>query len=289
MIATIRNAFFTVVLGLAFATPAHAVSIFDALQYIDAFDRDGGYVNIGGGGILKTGNSEFGSVSGSANLGYRARRHAVLLSGMAELTTAKGEKVADNSLEHARYRYYLTESGSWAVEGYGQHERDIFRRIRLRALAGGGARYALPQVGPLSTAIGSGFFVESIRTNESSSDPDSGARYEAVRNSTYLTVAVNPASGGRLGATGYYQPRIDKLRDYRASAKGFIQATAADVLKLEFFSSLSFDVSPASSVKKTDTTSGFKISFELKPPKSNAGDEVCVPPGAPADTTGATP
>ncbi len=269
----IRTALFTAIFGFVFAPPAAAVSIYDALQYIDEFDDNGIYVNVGGGGILKTGNSEFGNISGSTYFGYRRERHALLLSGLAELTSAKGEKVADNSLEHARYRFYLTESQSWALEAFGQHERDLFRRIRLRALGGGAVRYELPKLGPVATAIGTGAFVESIRTNKSDTEADSGARYEAVRNSTYLTIAVNPESGGRFGFTGFYQPRVDQLRDYRASVKAFIQGQAAEVVKLEIFAALAYDGSPAGSVKTTDTTSGFKLSLEIKPRKKTETED----------------
>jgi hypothetical protein len=254
---------------LASFTPAWAVNIYDALQHIDSFNDQGGYLDVGTGGILKTGNTEFASLNGATYLGYRYGQNIILLSALAEYTEASGSKIADNSLEHLRFRRELR--GPWSVEAYAQHERDLFRRIRLRALGGGAFRFSLPDWGGVSWAVGSGPFVETVRINYTTSQADSGESYNALRNSTYLTVAYATESRGRFGLTAYYQPKFSDLRDFRATGKMFLETYFSEHLKVELFFGAAHDTSAASAVEETDTTSGFKVSFALRPPKPARG------------------
>lgn len=257
---------FLLLLGVVLAAPrdTHAAVIFDALQFVDSFDRDGAYVNLAAGGNRKTGNTELTLVSGNANFGYRRGAQIGLYAAKGAYGEALGKPFTNQYLQHLRYRLLLTDH--WAVEAFAQAERDLFRRIEVRALGGAGPRFAFSPLGPVTIALGTALMAERLVIDDDAAAGDAGATGNTLRSSSYLTVRTKLSDTGSFNLTAYAQPRLAEPKDARYSGVAGLVGQAAAWLSVEAYAAAAYDNTPAQNVERWDTDVGFKLGVTFAPP-----------------------
>ncbi|MCW9014955.1 MAG: DUF481 domain-containing protein [Gammaproteobacteria bacterium] len=170
-------------------------------------------------------------------------------------------KDTDNGFLHLRQVWYSTDTLFW--EGYAQIENDEFKRLTIRALAGGGARFKLihkPQ--KHSAYIGAGLFYSKEELDDAAGTTDAGTEYYTRLNIYQIyKYAINRNS--RLLNTVYYQPDIEEFSDYRLLEKFKFQVDINSHLSINISLDIARDNQPPENVEKTDTsyTTGFEYKF----------------------------
>lgn len=197
----------------------------------------------------RVGNVELLQVSGKVVTQYRWRRHVLFLLGQGELGVNAGGTFLNRLLGHVRYR--LTVMRALDVEAFVQSDRDVFRRVSLRALGGGGVRLRVINADHVRLALGVSVMVEYEELRQDDK-PDAGWTSTVGRASTYATVAV--PLGPRLGLqeTVYVQPRFGKPSDLRVLEELELLTRPTNVLTIRLAVMLAYDAVPPIGVESFD-------------------------------------
>jgi len=148
----------------------------------------------------------------SANLGahiqYKGMKDLYFLLGDYSFLKGAEKKYIDNTFFHFRYNRKFTE----AIRGefFTQLQGNKITKIDTRFLIGAGPRIKIPTSGTLQAYVGIIFMYEYER--ELTADL---AYHRDARNSTYFSITYSPNDIIKLTSTTFYQPRLDKLGDYR--------------------------------------------------------------------------
>jgi hypothetical protein len=206
----------------------------------------------------RSGNTNLFLVSGSLIGRYRTGRHLVFGLLKGEYGAQTGVAFVSKDTEHLRYR--VVASGPIELETYVQHERDEFRRVALRGLAGFGPRLHVSHYERMDAAIGVAYMFEYQRLAEDGK-PDAGEQQYNHRLSSYLSFMVSTSDRVHVGETFYVQPRFDAWSDYRILSDTEFVLSATKLLAFKVSSAIAFDSRPPASVQSLDITR--KASIEV--------------------------
>lgn len=190
-------------------------------------------------------------------LDYTQDNNNILALFDRKLEKYNGITGSDEQYSHLRYTRKVMNRVS--VEAYSQRQVDEFLLMDLRALNGGGLRFALHKSDKVWSAnLGLGAY----RTKEAFSDPlletETYQRY-----ATYLSGKWALKEGLGLSNTLYYQPRTNDIDDiYMFNAFELGMSVIAN-LKLSFKHKLSFDSKPLLDLPKTRREYGFELEWEF--------------------------
>jgi hypothetical protein len=124
----------------------------------------------------------------------------------------EGSSLVNRGTQHLRYNRRISKSVKW--EGFVQGQYDAISEIGFRGLIGTGPRFKLSQKDKYGIYLGTLIMYEYERA--SVSIPDRIQR--DIRGSLYLSFSIYPTETISIISTSYYQPRVDKFKDYRLSS-----------------------------------------------------------------------
>ncbi|MBN2870065.1 MAG: DUF481 domain-containing protein [Campylobacterales bacterium] len=160
-----------------------------------------------------------------------------------------GTKNEDRMYGHLRYLHALDE-GEWCGELFVQSERDDFRDINERSLAGAGVRWRFFNSDTWGKGYaGLGGFAEKIDYAHPLINPDE--RNE--RFNSYVAYTKSFPVGSKLSYIGYYQPKFDDSADYVTLHTAELIVPVYGKLSLSLLAKYLYDSRPAVGVEKKDT------------------------------------
>ncbi|MDX8410166.1 MAG: DUF481 domain-containing protein [Mariprofundales bacterium] len=202
-----------------------------------------------------SGNSD--RLGAAADLGaqWHHNPHQVLLWLGYDYGSSRKQRNSNRGFSHLRYRYHLNPD--YALESFGQWQKDEFARLGRRILIGGGVRIAFLA----QQHLGIGFFHESeqLRPSSSSTDPLNQQRW---RGNLYLALH-HQTRYAKLANTLYYQPNLRRSGDYRLLNEGSIKLPLSKKLSLKLSLELRQDSRPPQTVKRTDIRYSTAFSYSL--------------------------
>jgi hypothetical protein len=197
----------------------------------------------------RVGNVELLQISGKIVTQYRWRRHLVFVLGQGELGVNPKGTFLNRLLGHVRYR--LTLMRALDAEVFVQADRDVFRRVALRALAGGGLRLRVINADHARLALGLSAMAE-YEELRSDDKPDAGVASTVARLSAYLTVAVPLGPRLALQETVYVQPRAGNPGDVRILEELELLTRPTNILTIRLAAMLAYDAVPPIGVETFD-------------------------------------
>ena len=240
-------------LGLALAAPAQA-QIVNSLRGFS--ESESGF-----SGTLEAlftvarGNSDYLDWSAGVTGQYQTSRHRARVIGSWNRRTAEGATLADNNLVHLRHN--LRFADRWSTVLFGQSQRDPFRRIARRTLAGGGLRWDILRNETVqedgSTRLQGQVSLGATLMHEAEewTDDDRGTRH-GERFSFFARGFGVVRDGVSLDLTGFYQPRPGDFRDSRALVGLNTNVDLVGSLRLILRYDLIHDAVPPRGVAPTD-------------------------------------
>jgi len=221
-------------------------------------------------GLSGTATASAGGASGNSNrfrgradlhLQWHAGRHTDFAVFSYDYGKSRGRTDTNREFAHLRHRFQFAPV--WAVEGFGQVERDEFARLSFRGLAGGGLRYTLLEredAAAVYLGLGGMFEREVLRRDFRTSDP----RGQSLgRGNSYLTMQLRFNEQARLSSTTFYQPAVTDTGDFRLLEETALHIRLADGMELRLNVEVRYDSRPPQTVKTTDITytTGITVSF----------------------------
>lgn len=205
------------------------------------------------------------TLAAGLDLALRHRRggRALLLLGSEDYGRSLGRRDADRSFLHLRRIAALAppRPGRWrpAWELLAQGQRDAFRRLRLRLLAGGGLRWERPRA---VAGLGLLRVLESYRATAGSP----ARRRPGWRLNLYAGLHRRwgrPSRPAALEAALYWQPRLGAPADFQALGQLRLLAPLGRRLDLSLGLEAGHDSRPQEGVLRTDLRyrSGLRLRF----------------------------
>ncbi len=246
----VKGAFLLVLLGgLIWLSPSAARA---AIVNIEDLRPDSGQV--GGSGKL---DLSFSRSSGNTNILALQAQNAFAWTREASESLfilnyrygESGDEVNVNQgLGHLRYVRATGEST--AAEMFTQLQKDEFKRLSYRVLAGGNFRAGVYDTAQVRLFLGVGAFysherlaaVNGVATSEE----------DAVRGNVYLSYRYSWKEGASLSSTVYYQPRADRSEDLHVLWDSSLRVHLVKELHLRLSYELLYDSRPPEEVVSTD-------------------------------------
>jgi hypothetical protein len=212
------------------------------------------------------GNSDYTDLLVGGRVRFRTGAQQARLLGSFNRRTAEEERLADNQLLHLRHNLFLGER--WATVAFLQTQRDPFRRVERRSLAGGGLRVDVrrrTEPGPDGDPVLKGRVTLGATVMAEAEDrtgDDTGTRTLA-RWSFFARAVGAPASGLELEVTAFYQPAVAEPADHRALVGMDLRVDLVAGLEWIVRYDLVHDSEPPAGVVATDyrVRSGLGIDF----------------------------
>jgi len=215
---------------------------------------------------ISRGNSDYLDWSAGATAQVQGPRQRVRFLAGWDRRSAEGTTLADNELLHLRHNYRFADR--WRTIVFAQYQRDPFRRIARRNLAGGGLRYDLRrryETGDDGTkdmvgmvALGATLMHE----GEEWTDDDQGSR-NGERLSFFVSAFGKLSRGVSLDASAFYQPRPGDFGNSRALGALSLNAELVGSLRLIVRYDLVHDSMPPEGVAPTDYRLRSGLAFGL--------------------------
>lgn len=212
-------------------------------------EREGFSLGVDASADFRSGNIDFLLLSGSVLPRYRAGPHLVFVMLKAEYGLQADAVFVARDFEHLRYRGTLLPWLSGEV--FIQHDRDLFRRLALRALAGAGPRFEPLRSEHLTLALGIAYLLEHERLSEGP-QADAGEETLHHRASTYASLTWVASEQLRAGLTAYLQPRFDRVDDVRALLDAELLLAIAGPASIRLSAGVTHDSLPPIGLEPTD-------------------------------------
>jgi len=244
---------------LLYPVAARAIVNVEAVHVGDPTEGFSGTATASAGGA--SGNSNRFRGRADVRLQWHAGSHTNFAVFSYDFGKSRGR--TDTNREFAHLRHRLQFAPVWALEGFGQVERDEFARLSFRGLAGGGLRRTLLErknAAAVYLGLGGMFEREVLRRGFGTSDPRGQSTGRA---NTYLSVQARFNAQTRFSSTAFYQPDVTDFGDFRLLEEAALHVRLTDGMELRLNVEVRYDSTPPQTVKTTDTTytTGITISF----------------------------
>lgn len=248
------------VLGLSALFPASGLAIvnMDGLhfgQQKDAFSADFDLSASGSSGNSKTSvsalNGQFSWITQkSINLALIGFKYG----------ESNNTRSVNKAFVHYRFIHQIHTSLDWEI--FGQLEKNEFTRLSYRGLLGAGFRSSFSTPEKHSAFLGVGGFYSKEKIEVSSTLTDEGVE-ELVRANVYFLSRYRTGSQVSFSNAVYYQPRADRVSDYRALFQTKVDFKISETLSFRLTLDIEYDSEPSQTVKSTDTSymAGVKLHF----------------------------
>ncbi len=212
-----------------------------------------------------SGNSDFFTGGGAANVTIAKPTYTVLLLGDGLLGFREGETFSNQGLAHVRYTW--TKPPRFQPEAFTQADYARPRELTFRYLLGSGIRTLLFEDKTFTLTLGNGFMFEHERLNVLLGDPHP-ARTSVIRANNYANIQIRKKA--TITITAYYQFIPNNTKDFRLLLNTQIASRVAGPLQQVTTIRYRRDSRPPLTVKKNDFTIGtsFALSFGDKKKKT---------------------
>lgn len=161
--------------------------------------------------LIKNTNDLF-KIINKAHIQYKDSKNLWLFINDINLQKVEGNSIVNRGTQHLRYNRKLSQKVKW--EAFLQTQYDAISDINLRALVGTGPRFKLSEKDNYKFYLGTLVMYE----YEKASDVVEDRLQKDIRGSLYLSFSLYPTETISIISTSYYQPRVDKFKDYRLSS-----------------------------------------------------------------------
>ena len=207
--------------------------------------------------LIKNINNIF-RIANKAHVQYKDDNNLWLLVNDINFQKIEGNSLVNRGTQHLRYNRRITEKIKW--EAFAQAQYDAISDISLRALVGSGPRFNLSVSEKYKFYLGTLVMYEYEKATNNIPD----RLQEDIRGSTYLSFSLYPTETLSIISTSYYQPRVNKFKDYRLSSNTSVLFKILDDLAFKTTFNYFFDAFPVSTaIPKTqyELTNGLLYSF----------------------------
>jgi len=179
---------------------------------------------------------KFFAFSNTAHAQYKTKNHLIILLGNVDILKSSKDNIVNTGFFHFRHNFKIKDWLRW--EEFTQIQYNKLNGIRLRYLLGTGPRFKVVQLERFKTYIGTLYMLEyEINTNKTQ-------KIWQGRFSGYLSFSLRPIKAVEIISTTYYQPRIDKTKDYRISSENALDFKITKVLTFGLNFGLNYDSRP---------------------------------------------
>lgn len=207
--------------------------------------------------LIKNTNDIF-RIANKAHIQYKDSMNLWLFVNDLNLQKIEGNSLVNRGTQHLRYNRKISKKVKW--EAFIQSQYDAISDINIRALVGTGPRFKLSENDNYKFYLGTLVMYEYEKASEGIPD----RLQQDVRGSTYLSFSIYPAETISIISTSYYQPRVDKFKDYRISSNTSLLFKILDDLAFKTTFNYFFDAVPVSdAIPKTqyELTNGLLYTF----------------------------
>lgn len=196
-------------------------------------------------------------IATKADLQYNNKKELWLFINDLKFEKAAGESFINKGTQHLRYNYTITEKIK--MEGFVQAQYDAISEIDFRGLIGAGPRFKLSSYEDYRFYLGTLIMYEYEKASEVASE----RIHKDVRGSTYFSFSLYPTETIGIISTSYYQPRLDKLKDYRLSSTTSVLFKILENLAFKTTFIYNFDAYPVVTIPKSqyELTNGLLYTF----------------------------
>lgn len=227
---------------------------------VDIGSKPGFSGNVSGSLSSKSGNTEKDDYS----LGLRAQYDQAtdyIMWGILtyDSGTANGVTNEDKTYAHVRYIHALYDN-DWCSEVFVQTERDQFRNIQVRSLAGAGVRWRFFNTDEWGKGYaGLGGMAEKINYTDTLLNPNENNG----RINSYIAYTQKFMATSKISYVGYFQPKITDTADYISSQTVELNIPIYKNLGLSFTAQYIYDSLPPIGVEKKDTSFVSSLMWEF--------------------------
>ncbi len=191
-----------------------------------------------------------------ATVQYKTGKNTYLLLGDYSFLKGAEKQFVNKTFSHFRYDHKFTSF--FRLEAFTQLQANEVTKIEKRFLLGAGPRFKLPMPPALETFVGVLFMYE--YEQELTKPP---VYHRVVRNSSYLTLTYSPTDNVKLISTTFYQPRINRFKDFRILNQESFNFSVTKKLTVSIDWSYLYDAFPVIGIPKENYTlsTGLKYSF----------------------------
>lgn len=157
----------------------------------------------------------------------------------------------NKSFIHYRYIQKLKDSMDWEL--FGQLETNEFTRLSYRGLLGAGLRYSVAKSESHHAFLGIGAFYSKEEIEFTPGLTDDGVE-EITRANFYFLSKYKITPVMSFSNVVYYQPRLNRLSDYRALLETKLDIKIQKDLSFRFRLDVEHDSAPSQTIKSTDVS-----------------------------------
>jgi len=184
--------------------------------------------------------NELLNLQGGFIVEYQKGASTWLLLSTGDGAYANGEVLENRLLGHLRYGF---EQNNWLTyEALFQWQRDVPLHIEQRILTGAGLRFTY--LDKENNSLHSGITLLYEEDHEREID----VVHQDVRLSNYLAYNIKLENGFKWNTVAYYQPRIEKWKDFRASLQTQLSFIIFKKLRFATTVALNYDAEPSFSI-----------------------------------------
>lgn len=166
----------------------------------------------------------------------------------------------NKSFIHYRYIHKLNNSLDWEL--FTQLETNEFTRLSYRGLMGAGVRFSIANSDKHRAFLGAGAFYSNEEIEFTPGLTDDGVE-EITRANFYFLSKYNITPAISFSNVIYYQPRLNRISDYRALLETKLDIKIHKDLSFRLSLDIEHDSEPSQTIKSTDVSymTGLVIKF----------------------------
>lgn len=206
--------------------------------------------------LIKNKNELF-KIATKADIQYNNKKELWLFVNDLKFEKAAGASFVNKGTQHLRYNHSVGKTVK--MEVFAQAQYDAISEIDFRGLIGTGPRFKLTSNDDYRFYLGTLIMYE----YEKASDIAVERIQKDVRASTYLSFSLYPTENLSIISTSYYQPRLDKLNDFRLSSTTSVLFKIWKNLAFKTTFSYNYDAEPVITIPKSqyELTNGLLYTF----------------------------
>lgn len=206
--------------------------------------------------VIKNTNSIF-KIANKAHIQYNNKKNLYLFVNDLKFEKLEGESFVNKGTQHFRYNRRITEVVK--METFLQAQYDAISEIDFRGLVGLGPRFKLYSNDTYRFYLGTLVMYEYEKSLNISED----RIQKDIRGSAYLSFSMYPTDYLSIISTSYYQPKLDRFKDFRLSTDTSFLFKIFETLAFKTTFTYSYDAFPVVAIPKTqyELTNGLLYTF----------------------------
>ena len=176
-------------------------------------------------------------IKNNIHVQYKTKKHLFIFINKIGFEKVDNEEFVNKGVQHFRYNYKFNTKLSG--EFFLQNQYNALYKIDFRELAGAGLRYKLTKSEKYKVYLGSLLMYEYEKINA-----DFDNYNKDWRNSNYLSFSFFFTDKISLKSTTYYQPKLQKLSDYRIAHQSAFKFSIIKNLAYKLAFNYTYDALP---------------------------------------------